>query len=124
MAGGEAEDRVVAGSNPALGTLKLILSLFCPNNLSLTGLLALKPLDTNAHQCSEKMIDSCVNLHVEGLNLKNEKSDLTPHLFRSSSLHSANSFEHQILNSKSLLSKKLRDLINLYFKAVEAYVEE
>ena len=25
---GEAEDRVVAGSNPALGTFKLILSLF------------------------------------------------------------------------------------------------
>ena len=29
MTEGEAEDRVVAGSNPALGTFKLILSLFC-----------------------------------------------------------------------------------------------
>jgi len=54
--------------------------------------------------------------------MKRATSPLT--FFRSSSLHSANSFEHQILNSKSLLSKKLRDLINLYFKAVEAYVEE
>ncbi len=30
---GEAEDRVVAGSNPALGTLKPNLSLFCGNRL-------------------------------------------------------------------------------------------
>jgi hypothetical protein len=35
VAEGEAEDRVVAGSNPALGTLKLNLSLFCQNTAEL-----------------------------------------------------------------------------------------
>ena len=35
---GEAEDRVVAGSNPALGTLNLNLSLFCETRREFDGI--------------------------------------------------------------------------------------